>query len=106
MGTEPPNEVTTKRRGATSPAAIARAEREREAIAMRRAGASFDDIADRVGFADRSGAKKAVERGLSRWMREHDEELRVLELERTEVLIRRLWPLIDTDSPDLKTVEV
>jgi hypothetical protein len=94
------------RRGRASASAIARAEREREAIGLRRAGASYDEIAARVGYADRSGAKKAVERGLSRWMRESDEELRALELERTEVIIARLWPAIDTPVPDLKAVEV
>ena len=94
------------RRGSASAAAIARAEREREAIGLRRAGASYDEIAARVGYTDRSGAKKAVERGLSRWMRETDEELRALELERTEVIIARLWPAIDTHAPDLKAVEV
>ena len=94
-----------KRSGAASPATIARAEREREAIVLRRGGASYDDIATRLGFADRSGAKKAVERGLSRWMRDSDEELRAMELERSEVIIARLWPLIDSDPPDLKAID-
>jgi hypothetical protein len=34
-------------------------------------------------------------------MREADEELRALELERTEALIARLWPLMDRPKPDL-----
>ncbi len=90
-----------RRRGQASPAAIETAEREREAIALRRGGASYDEIAARLGFADRSGAKKCVERGLSRWLREADEELRALELERTETLLARLWPLVDRPAPDL-----
>ncbi len=89
------------RRGVSSPQTLERAEREREAIVLRRGGASFEEIAERVGFADRSGAKKAVERGLARWMRECDEELRALELERTDAIIARLWPLIDRQHPDL-----
>jgi hypothetical protein len=95
------DQIGRRRRGRSSPAAIDRAEREREAIVLRRAGTSYEDIATRLGFADRSGAKKAVERGLSRWMRESDEELRAFELERTEALIARLWPLIDCPDPDL-----
>lgn len=81
-----------------------RAEREREAIALRTAGHSYDEIAARVGYTDRSGARKAVERGLSRWMRDGDEDLRGLELERTEVLIGRLWPLVDRPKPDLEAL--
>lgn len=88
------------RGGAASAASIVRADREREAVVLRRAGSSYEEIAKRVGFADRSGAKKAVERGLSRWMRGADEELRAMELERTEAIIRRLWPSIDRDDPD------
>jgi len=92
------------RRGRSSPAAIERADREREAIILRRAALSFDEIAERLGYRDRSGAKKAVERGLSRWMREADEELRVLMLERLEVVVRRLWPLIDREDPDPRAI--
>ena len=92
------------RRGRTSPAVIERADREREAIALRRAGCSYDEIAVQVGYVDRSGAKKAVERGLSRWMREADAELRALELERTEALVARLWPQIDRRYPNLKAL--
>jgi hypothetical protein len=92
------------RRGRSSATAIAHAEREREAIVLRRAVLSYDEIAQRVGYRDRSGAKKAVERGLSRWMREADEELRAVMLDRCECLVARLWPLLDCGYPDLKTV--
>ncbi len=51
-----------RQRGSASSASIASAGREREAIVLRRGGASYADIADRFGFADRRGAKKAVER--------------------------------------------
>src|SRR5476649_565943 len=89
-----------RRGGVASAASIVRADREREAVVLRRAGASYEEIAKRVGFADRSGAKKAIERGLARWMRGADEELRAMELERTEAIIGRLWPSIDRDDPD------
>ena len=93
------------RRGRSSPAAIEHAEREREAIGLRTAGLSYEEIAQRVGYRDRSGAKKAVERGLSRWMREADEELRALMLERLERIVVRLWPRIDCDKVDLKALD-
>ena len=92
------------RRGRSSPAAIERAGREREAIILRTAALSYEEIAERLGYSDRSGAKKAVERGLSRWMREADEELRAVMLERLEVVVRRLWPLVDREDPDTKAI--
>jgi hypothetical protein len=94
-----------RRGGSASAVAIERADRERKAIALREQGFSFDEIAAELGFSDRSGARKAVERGLSRWMRETDEEFRARELERTEMIIDRLWPLIDRDDPDLKAID-
>ena len=95
----------TKRRGSMSPAAIERAERERRAIEMRRDGHTFDQIADVLGYANRGAAYKAVQRGLSRWMRDGDEDVRALELARTDVVISRLMPSIDRPDPDLKAVE-
>jgi hypothetical protein len=97
--------VRHRRGGALSATAIDRAARERAAIALRRQGRCFEEIACELGFADRSGARKAVERGLSRWMRETDEEFRARELERSEMVIDRLWPLIDRDPPDLKALD-
>src|SRR3974377_2435070 len=93
------------RRGALSPAAIASAQKERAAISLREQGLSFDEIARQLGFHDRSGARKAVERGLSRWLRETDEGLRARELARIEMLVDRLWPLIDREGPGWKEVQ-
>jgi len=97
--------VRHRRAGELSAATIDRAGRGRAAIVLRHQGHSFDEIADELGYADRSGARKAVERGLSRWVRETDEELRARELERSEMIIDRLWPLIDQDPPDLKVID-
>ncbi len=88
------------RRGASSPRAIETAARERQTIELRTAGYTFEEIAQQVGYKDRSAAKKAVERGLGRWMRETDQELRAVMLERCETVVRRIWPQIDCDYPD------
>ena len=90
----------TRRSGSTSAAAIDRAERERQAIALRRDGHTYDEIATIVGYSNKGAAYKAVKRGLSRWMREADEDLRAIELARTDLVISRLMPLVDTDDPD------
>jgi hypothetical protein len=88
-----------------SAAAIERADRERRAMALRQSGATFEEIAAELGLANRGAAHKLVRRGLTRWMHESDEELRALELERTETIIGRLWPLIDRGDPNLKALE-
>jgi hypothetical protein len=94
-----------RRSGAMAPAAIARAEQERQAVALRSGGATFEEIATAMGFANRGVAHKVVRRGLTRWMHESDEELRAVELERSETLIATLWPLVACDVPDLKALD-
>jgi hypothetical protein len=95
----------SNRSGKMSPAAIERAEKERQAVALRQSGATFDQIATEMGLANRGAAHKMVQRGLTRWMHESDEELRAVELARSETIIGRLWPKIDRDDPDPKAID-
>jgi hypothetical protein len=88
-----------------SPATIERVDRDLRAVELRRAGKTYDEIAVAVGAANRGAAHKMVRRGRTRWVEESTEELRAIELERTEALIARLWPLIDRDPPDFKAFE-
>src|SRR5436190_847036 len=74
-------------------------------MVLRARGYKFDEIARELGYADRSGARKAVERGRMSWAHESDEQLRARELELIEVLVSRLMPLVDSDEPDLKAME-
>lgn len=64
------------------------AERYREVVRLRAAGLTFDDIAARVGYASRSGAKEAYDRALDLYGQEAVESLRELEGERLEQLWR------------------
>lgn len=68
--------------------------REIRAVQLRAAGAGFDQIATALGYANRSGAYKAVRRALQRWGSEAVEELRVLELARLDQITQKLWPQI------------
>jgi orotate phosphoribosyltransferase-like protein len=79
-----------RKSGMMSPAAIARAERELRAVELRRRGMTFEQIAVELHLANRGAAHKLVRRGLTRWMSEPCEELRALELERTETISARL----------------
>ena len=71
-------------------------QREREAMEMRIGGAHFDEIAETLGFANASGAFKAVQRAMERARAEATDlaaELRERELLSLDRLERRLWPL-------------
>lgn len=50
----------------TSPKAAQARERERQALAMRRAGARYEAIAEELGYANHTGAYKAVQRAFRR----------------------------------------
>lgn len=73
--------------------------KERQALDLRLAGATFDDIAERLGFADRSAAYKAVKRGLTSTLQEPADELRDVESARLERLLLAIWPAaLDGDA--------
>lgn len=71
----------------TSVRRLEAAERQRRALEMRRAGATFEVIAKQLGWRSGSGAYQAVMAALRRTQQEPADVLRRLELER----IDRLW---------------
>lgn len=74
-----------------SPAAIEVNEKYRRALEMRKAGATFQQIADAEGYADRSGAKRAVMAALDKTLREPAEDVRDIELIRLDEMHGILW---------------
>lgn len=71
------------------------AHKRRQAVALRRAGLSWDEIADTVGYASRGAAFTEVERAMTQGLREmftETELYRYESLERLRELIRALWP--------------
>src|SRR5215211_7434864 len=71
---------------------LAAAERQAKALALRKGGVTYEQIADAVGYASASGAHKAVLSALRRMVAEPAEELRQLELTRLDALLVALWP--------------
>jgi hypothetical protein len=78
------------------------AERYREVVRLRALGLTFEEIAERTGYADRSSAKNAYEAALRRYGREAVGDLRELEGFRLEELWRRL--MAKFQNPDQLTV--
>jgi hypothetical protein len=81
-----------QRQQAASPKVIEVLDKGRQAVEFRLAGLTFEEIADRLGYADRSSAKKAVDRILMKTIKEPAEEYRALVLGRLEYVIRSDWP--------------
>jgi hypothetical protein len=80
-------------RGGASPTSARRlraAERQRQALDLRMGGASYDQIAESLGYANRGGAHKAVTAGLAT-PPELAEGVRELELKRLDRLWLTVW---------------
>lgn len=80
------------RRNATTPARIALAEKERRALELRKGGATYNRIAQALGYSDEGGAAKAVKRALADTLQEPAAEIRRLEAERLDAMQSALWP--------------
>jgi hypothetical protein len=63
------------------------AEKRKQALDLRRAGWTFDDIAKEVGFANKGSAHRAVKQGIADITRESATELLELELARLDDLM-------------------
>ena len=65
--------------------------RENEVVKLRRGGLPWSEIAQRVGYADPSGAKAAFDRANRRIIQDDIEEIRTLETERLDYLQAAYW---------------
>ena len=73
---------------------IKTAERQRQALALRAAGRTFDEIAEQLGYASHSGAIDAVRSILRRTEQEAADHYRELTLERLTAVLRYWWPVM------------
>lgn len=89
-------EIRTGLGGDQSSAAnkLSAAERSRKALEMRLSRATYNDIAQALGYAHRSAARKAVEREIAKVPREKATELLKQELETLDLLQAKIMPAI------------
>ena len=73
-------------KGTTPALTPEQANRYTQVLELRKAGRTFDEIAEALNYADRSGAKHAYDAAIKRMGREAAEDLRELELYRLEDL--------------------
>jgi hypothetical protein len=70
---------------------LASVDRAVQAIELRRAGLTFQQIADRLGYMNRAGAWHAVQTGLRMALETPSRELIGLEVERLDALQASVW---------------
>lgn len=78
----------------TSANAINAAEKQRRALDLRKTGATYEQIADALGYAGPSSAAKAIKTAIARITREAAEDVRTLEVERLDSMLRYQWPAV------------
>lgn len=70
-------------------------EKERRVVQYRQTGATFDQIAQKLGYSNESGARAAFKRAMER-MRDDaiNSEMRELHKQRLEVALQAIWPQV------------
>lgn len=71
------------------------AQRDAEAVRMRSRGATYQRIADALGYGSRYNARRAVERALAEIPADAVDELRRLAAERLDYLTRKAFEVLD-----------
>jgi len=80
-----------KGESASSPRRIQAKERQRQALELRKAGATYEDIASKLRYASATGAHKAVVRAMQAIIEEPAQEVRKIEIERLDRMLLSVW---------------
>lgn len=96
---EKPTTSTTGRRNARSGKGrfvrtIDNAERDAQAARLMTMAFDYGEIAQQMGYADRSGAFRAVQRALLATVAEPAAHLRVIEVARLDIALRKAWDVM------------
>ncbi len=79
------------RQSLLSPTRLAAAERQVQALELRKRGKTFDDIAQAVGYNSPQAAYEGVKAALKRTQQEPADEVRQIELERLDRMLDAMW---------------
>lgn len=75
-----------------------------EALRLRTAGLSYEQIADRLGYTNRSGAYKVVQKALQETIQEPADEYRTLHRRRLEAIVTAYWEKMEAGDEKAATV--
>jgi len=70
-------------------------ERVRRATALKLAGASYEQIAENLGYASADSARKAVNNAIKKSLQENANELRRIHYGRLEHMLMLVWPQVN-----------
>lgn len=95
--------MATKRTKSVPPAQV---DKENAVLELRRSGETWERIAVVVGYANASGAQKAYQRVVTRVQRDTVDEIRDLELDRLDRIMRAYWKpaIVDLDKKAAEVV--
>lgn len=91
-------------RNPTGPKQVDFAERRRTAIELRRAGTSYEDISNQLGYGGKGNAYRDVQDAISDLTKQPTVELLAEELDRLDALLAGWWPKAKTDPAALDRV--
>lgn len=77
---------------------MAHTEKQRQALALRTTGASYEQIAQALHYRTRGGAWRAVQEALRKTLQEPADDVRKLELARLDRWLLGIWPQIQAGS--------
>lgn len=80
--------------GRLTPSKLLAREKQRRALALRQAGASYRQIAEDCDYYDASAARKAILSAFDEVIQEPVEELRKIQIERLNHMLLILWPKV------------
>lgn len=72
---------------------LAAAEKQSQALMLRKAGATYEQIGHELGLSV-AGAYKAFQAGLQRTIQEPADEYRKVEFERLSAMLKSIWPRV------------
>lgn len=75
----------------TSVRRVEAVDRQQQALELRKGGKTFEYIAEKLGYASKAGAHKAVLSALQKTLQEPADDLRKLEIERLDVMFEAIW---------------
>lgn len=80
-------------------------DREIKVLELRRAGLTWQRIAEQVGYADHTGAYSAYKRAIKRTQQQPADELREAEIDRLDRLQLAVWPkAMNGDNTSIATI--
>lgn len=95
-GTARSSKQKARRRVVKGSSRIMAQQKRRTALEMRKAGATYDAIAQAVGYKDGGGARKAVLKAMGDVIQEPVAELKVLQQERLNHMLVAIWQRVQT----------